>query len=159
MGDLLFFVYTSTPHRQNDFQSGQVERIAFLQFVLFSVSFRHLFMRFYTMFYSLLTGLHTNTKQKRESHFTTPFNHCRIFFSCMFTIRLNASNLSIGALMPTDGWNRKPTMFFGSALNSSLTPPTIEIVGFLGGTARSITKLYLKQRVMRFPTVRYGCSV
>ena len=80
--------------------------------------FRHLFMRFYTMFYSLLTGLHTNTKQKRESHFTTPFNHCRIFFSCMFTIRLNASNLSIGALMPTGGWNRKPAMLFSSALNS-----------------------------------------
>ena len=40
-----------------------------------------------------------------------------------------------------------------------LTPPTIEIVGFLGGAARFITKPCLKQRVMRFPTVRYGCSV
>lgn len=40
-----------------------------------------------------------------------------------------------------------------------LTPPTIEIVGFLGGAARFITKTCLKQRVMRFPTVRYGCSV
>ena len=41
----------------------------------------------------------------------------------------------------------------------ALTPPTIEIVGFLGGAARFITKPCLKQRVMRFPTVRYGCSV
>lgn len=41
----------------------------------------------------------------------------------------------------------------------TLTPPTIEIVGFLGGAARFITKPCLKQRVMRFPTVRYGCSV
>ena len=40
-----------------------------------------------------------------------------------------------------------------------LTPPTIEIVGFLGGAARFITKPCLKQRIMRFPTVRYGCSV
>ena len=40
-----------------------------------------------------------------------------------------------------------------------LTPPTIEIVGFLGDAARFITKPCLKQRVMRFPTVRYGCSV
>ena len=39
-----------------------------------------------------------------------------------------------------------------------LTPPTIEIVGFLGDAARFITKPYLKQRVMRFPTIRYGCS-
>lgn len=40
----------------------------------------------------------------------------------------------------------------------TLTPPTIEIVGFLGGAARFITKPYLKQRVMRFPIIRYGCS-
>ena len=39
-----------------------------------------------------------------------------------------------------------------------LTPPTIEIVGFLGGAARFIAKPCLKQRVMRFPTIRYGCS-
>lgn len=45
------------------------------------------------------------------------------------------------------------------ALHEILTPPTIEIVGFLGGAARFITKPCLKQRVMRFPTVRYGCSV
>ena len=44
-------------------------------------------------------------------------------------------------------------------LKEILTPPTIEIVGFLGGAARFITKPCLKQRVMRFPTVRYGCSV
>lgn len=44
-------------------------------------------------------------------------------------------------------------------LERDLTPPTIEIVGFLGGAARFITKPCLKQRVMRFPTVRYGCSV
>ena len=43
--------------------------------------------------------------------------------------------------------------------DSKLTPPTIEIVGFLGGAARFITKPCLKQRVMRFPTIRYGCSV
>ena len=41
----------------------------------------------------------------------------------------------------------------------SLTPPTIEIVVFLGGAAKFITKPCLKQRVMRFPTIRYGCSV
>lgn len=40
----------------------------------------------------------------------------------------------------------------------TLTPPTIEIVGFLGGAARFITKPCLKQRVMRFPTIRYGRS-
>ena len=45
------------------------------------------------------------------------------------------------------------------AIVAELTPPTIEIVGFLGGAARFITKPCLKQRVMRFPTVRYGCSV
>lgn len=39
-----------------------------------------------------------------------------------------------------------------------LTPPTIEIVGFLGDAARFIAKPCLKQRVMRFPTIRYGCS-
>ena len=43
--------------------------------------------------------------------------------------------------------------------DGELTPPTIEIVGFLGGAARFITKPCLKQRVMRFPTIRYGCSV
>ena len=31
-------------------------------------------------------------------------------------------------------------------------------VRFLGGVARFITKPCLKQRVMRFPTIRYGCS-
>ena len=40
----------------------------------------------------------------------------------------------------------------------SLTPPTIEIGGFLGDAARFIAKPCLKQRVMRFPTIRYGCS-
>ena len=40
----------------------------------------------------------------------------------------------------------------------SLTPPTIEIVGFLGGAARFIAKPCLKQRVMRFPIIHYGCS-
>ena len=40
----------------------------------------------------------------------------------------------------------------------ALTPPTIEIVGFLGDAARFIAKPCLKQRVMRFPTIRYGCS-
>lgn len=39
-----------------------------------------------------------------------------------------------------------------------LTPPTIEIEGFLGGAVRFIAKPCLKQRVMRFPTIRYGCS-
>ena len=39
-----------------------------------------------------------------------------------------------------------------------LTPPTIEIVGFLGGAARFIAKPCLKQRVMRFPIIHYGCS-
>lgn len=42
---------------------------------------------------------------------------------------------------------------------SPLTPPTISIVGFLGGAARFIAKPCLKQRVMRFPTIRYGCSI
>ena len=45
-----------------------------------------------------------------------------------------------------------------SDANNVLTPPTIEIVGFLGGAARFIAKPCLKQRVMRFPTIRYGCS-
>jgi len=40
----------------------------------------------------------------------------------------------------------------------TLTPPTIEIVGFLGGAARFIAKPCLKQRVMRFPIICYGCS-
>lgn len=39
-----------------------------------------------------------------------------------------------------------------------LTPPTIEIVRFLGGAARFIAKPCLKQRVMRFPIIHYGCS-
>ena len=39
-----------------------------------------------------------------------------------------------------------------------LTPPTIEIVGFLGGAARFIAKPCLKQRVMWFPIIHYGCS-
>lgn len=39
-----------------------------------------------------------------------------------------------------------------------LTPSTIEIVGFLGGAARFIAKPCLKQRVMRFPIIHYGCS-
>lgn len=39
-----------------------------------------------------------------------------------------------------------------------LTPPTIEIVGFLGGVARFIAKPCLKQRVMQFPIIHYGCS-
>ena len=39
-----------------------------------------------------------------------------------------------------------------------LTPPTIEIVGFLGGAARFIAKPCLKQRVMRFPIIRYRRS-
>ena len=40
-----------------------------------------------------------------------------------------------------------------------LTPSTIEIVGFLGGAARFIAKPCLKQRVMWFPIIHYGCSV
>jgi len=42
MGDLLFFVYTSTPHRhlQNNFQS---EKKTMGIFMLFSVNFRYLF--------------------------------------------------------------------------------------------------------------------
>ena len=40
----------------------------------------------------------------------------------------------------------------------NLTPPTIEIVGFLGGAARFIAKPCLKQRVMRFPTKSHGCD-
>ena len=43
-------------------------------------------------------------------------------------------------------------------LKIDLTPPTIEIVGFLGGAARFIAKPCLKQRVMRFPIIHYGCS-
>lgn len=39
-----------------------------------------------------------------------------------------------------------------------LTPSTIEIVRFLGGAARFIAKPCLKQRVMRFPIIHYGCS-
>lgn len=39
-----------------------------------------------------------------------------------------------------------------------LTPSTIEIVGFLGGAARFIAKPCLKQRVMWFPIIHYGCS-
>ena len=42
--------------------------------------------------------------------------------------------------------------------SNTLTPPTIEIVGFLGGAARFIAKPCLKQRVMRFPIIHYGCS-
>lgn len=53
----------------------------------------------------------------------------------------------------------KTYSFSPDDLQQILTPPTIEIVGFLGGAARFITKPCLKQRVMRFPTVRYGCSV
>ena len=41
---------------------------------------------------------------------------------------------------------------------ADLTPPTIEIVGFLGSAARFIAKPCLKQRVMRFPIIHYGCS-
>jgi len=41
---------------------------------------------------------------------------------------------------------------------AQLTPPTIEIVGFLGGAARFIAKPCLKQRVMRFPIIRYRRS-
>ena len=39
-----------------------------------------------------------------------------------------------------------------------LTPPTISIVGFLGGAARFIAKPCLKQRVVRFPIIRYRRS-
>lgn len=53
----------------------------------------------------------------------------------------------------------KTYSFSPDDLQQILTPPTIEIVGFLGGAARFITKPCLKQRVMRFPTIRYGCSV
>ena len=38
-------------------------------------------------------------KKKGESHFTTPLSHCKILFSCIFTIRLNTSSRSIGTLM------------------------------------------------------------
>lgn len=66
-------------------------------------------------------------------------------------------------------WNAKPR--FGKTLTAYelckqmdadtvliLTPPTIEIVGFLGGAARFIAKPCLKQRVMWFPIIHYGCS-
>ena len=45
-----------------------------------------------------------------------------------------------------------------TGLGFILTPPTIEIVGFLGGAARFIAKPCLKQRVMRFPTKSHGCG-
>ena len=41
---------------------------------------------------------------------------------------------------------------YTNKIQTALTPPTIEIVGFLGGAARFIAKPCLKQRVMRFPT-------
>ena len=54
----------------------------------------------------------------------------------------------------------KPSSIIDDVLNQTLllTPPTIEIVGFLGGAARFIAKPCLKQRVMRFPIMHYGCS-
>ena len=47
MGGLLFFVYTSTPHRhlQNNFKN---EKKTMGIFMSFSVSFSYLFVRFYT---------------------------------------------------------------------------------------------------------------
>lgn len=47
---------------------------------------------------------------------------------------------------------------YTNKIQTALTPPTIEIVGFLGGAARFIAKPCLKQRVMRFPIIHYGCS-
>ena len=41
---------------------------------------------------------------------------------------------------------------------NTLTPSTIEIVGFLGGAARFIAMPHTRQRVMRFPIIHYGCS-
>lgn len=57
MGDLLFFVYTSTPHRhlQNNFKN---EKKTMGIFMSFSVNFRYLFMQFYT-----------NIKQKKGAVF------------------------------------------------------------------------------------------
>ena len=52
----------------------------------------------------------------------------------------------------------KTYSFSPDDLQQILTPPTIEIVGFLGGAARFIAKPCLKQRVMRFPIIHYGCS-
>ena len=47
---------------------------------------------------------------------------------------------------------------YGYVPIETLTPPTIEIVGFLGSAARFIAKPCLKQRVMWFPIIHYGCS-
>lgn len=51
MGDLLFFVYISTPHRhlQNNFKN---EKKTMGIFMSFSVSFSYLFVQFYTNNYS-----------------------------------------------------------------------------------------------------------
>ena len=62
--------------------------------------------------------------------------------------RLNMRLLKIDVKTPETGVKTK----------NGLTPPTIEIVGFLGGAARFIAKPCLKQRVMRFPIIRYRRS-
>ena len=110
MGDLLFFVYTSTPHRhiQNNFKN---EKKTMGIFMSFSVSFSYLFVRFYTNNYS-----------KGSRILRLPFiaYHCKILFSCILTVRLRASSLSSGTPMSIGARNLKPTMFFRSALNSSV---------------------------------------
>lgn len=67
-------------------------------------------------------------------------------------------NIKPTPVVVTDAKETSKTIYYSPVYFRPLTPPTIEIVGFLGGAARFIAKPCLKQRVMRFPIIRYGCS-
>lgn len=114
MGDLLFFVYTSTPHRHRVPPEQLPEQLDGAHSVFLAI--RVIWCGF-QLFIRVILHEHI---VKREPHFATPFSHCNILSSCIFRIRLNASSRSIGTLMPTGAWNRKPDMLFSSALNSSV---------------------------------------
>lgn len=47
---------------------------------------------------------------------------------------------------------------FKELIDTTLTPPTIKIVGFLGGSGMAHHHTTTRQRVTRFPTKSYGCS-
>lgn len=77
---------------------------------------------------------------------------------CAYIAYRNFLKKQKAAASAASEWPTSKEELYTNKIQTALTPPTIEIVGFLGGAARFIAKPCLKQRVMWFPIIHYGCS-
>lgn len=96
--------------------------------------------RTHTLSLPLKTGM--SSKICFQLSFLTSFVDTTVVPSVSFTVTLSGRILSL--------------LF--SSFQVTLTPPTIKIVGFLGGSGMAHHHTTTRQRVTRFPTKSYGCS-